>query len=199
MPEEKLPLVHEHLPMKLGAEFFTAFYRLLKGTTFYDRNSVVMGRLTEECLQVVNGIIQWEGHLLLKIVGDHFFFNNIQIIASADKYLIFKALWRRMRKWRIGGIEFSEAVTGEHLKDLAYLLTGLKEDDENNYLSVEKQLEQRNIESIEVGKLGLSEDEDRDGDSEGQKKYSREVYFRCIRFVREVVENIHQKELLPIR
>jgi putative nucleotidyltransferase with HDIG domain len=199
MPEEKPSLVHEHLSMKLGTEFITSFYRLFKGATRYDRKSVVMDRLTQECLQVVNGIIQWEGNLLLKIVRDHFLFNNTRIIASADKYLIFRNLWREMRKRRIGGVEFSEVVTGEHLNDLAYFLSGLEENNENNYLSVEKQLEQRNIESIEVGKWELSKDEDRDGDSESQKKYSKEVYFRCMGLVKEVVGSIHQQKPLPIR
>lgn len=199
MPDEKPTLVHEHLPVKLGTEFITTFYRLLKGTTLYDRKSVVIDRLTQECLQVVNGIIQWEGNLLLKIVRDHFFFNNTRIIASPDKYLIFKAFRQEMRKRRIGGMEFSEAVSGEHLEDLATLLSGLEENNESNYLSVKKQLENRNIESIEVGKLEFSKDEDIHLDSEGQKKYSKEVYFRSIGLVKEVVEGIHQQKPLPIR
>jgi putative nucleotidyltransferase with HDIG domain len=199
MPDEKPTLDHEHLPTKLGTEFISTFYRLLKGSTRYDRKSVVIDRLTQECLQVVNGIIQWEGNLLLKIVRGHFFFNNTRIIASPDKYLIFKAFWQEMRKRRIGGMEFSEAVSGEHLKDLAYLLSGLEENNESNYLSVKKQLEQRNIESIEVGKLEFFKDEDIHVDSEGQKKYSKEVYFRSIGLVKEVVESIHQQKPFPIR
>jgi len=199
MPDEKPTLDHEHLPSKLGTEFITTFYRLLKGTTLYDRGSVVIDRLTQECLQVVNGIIQWEGNLLLRIVGGHFFFNKTRIIASPDKYLIFKAFWQEMRKRRIGGMEFSEAVSGEHLKDVAYLLSGLEENNESNYLSVKKQLEQRNIESIEVGKLEFFKDEDLSIDSEDQKKYSTEVYFRSIGLVKEVVESIYQQKPLPIR
>jgi putative nucleotidyltransferase with HDIG domain len=96
-------------------------------------------------------------------------------------------------------MEFSEAVTGEHLKDLAYLLSGLEENNESNYLSAKKELEQRKIESIEVGRLELSKDEDISVDSEGQKKYSKEVYFRSIGLVKEVVESIHQQKPLPIR
>ena len=96
-------------------------------------------------------------------------------------------------------MEFSEAVSGEHLKDLATLLSGLEENNESNYLSVKKQLENRNIESIEVGKLEFSKDEDIHLDSEGQKKYSKEVYFRSIGLVKEVVEGIHQQKPLPIR
>jgi len=199
MPDEKPTLVHERLPMKLGTEFITAFYRLFKGTTLYDRKSVVIDRLVQECLRVVNGIIQWEGNLLLRIVRDDFFFNNTRIIASPDKYLIFRAFWQEMRKRRIGGIEFSEAVSGEHLKALAYLLSSLEENNESNYLSVKKELEHQNIKSIAVGKLAFFEDEDTSIDPEDQKKYSKEVYFKSIGLVKEVVETIHREKPLPIR
>ncbi len=197
MPDEKPILVQGPLPMKSGTEFITAFYRLFRGAALYARESVVMNRLARECLQVVNGILQGEGTLLLTIDGDHFFFNHTRVIATADNYLLFKALGREMRKRRIGGIKFSGAADVEHLKDLIYLLSGLEENNEDNYLSVERQLEERKIEAIEVGKLELLENED--GNSEGEKKYSKEVYFRCMGFVREVAESIHQGTSVPIR
>ena len=199
MPDEKPSLDHEHLPTKLGTEFVTRFYRLLKGTTLYDRKNVIIDRLTRECLQVVNGIIRSEGNLFLRIVRDNFFLNNTRIIVRADKYPIFKSFWQEMRKWWIGEVEFSEEVNGEYLKELAYLLSGLEENNESNYLYVKKQLESRNIESIEVGKLEFFKDEDIYIDSEDQKKYSKEVYFRSIGLVKEVVESIHQQKAFNVR
>jgi HD-GYP domain-containing protein (c-di-GMP phosphodiesterase class II) len=104
-----------------------------------------------------------------------------------------------MRKRWIGEVEFSEEVRGEHLKDFVYLLSGLEENNENNYLYVKKQLEYRNIESIEVGKLEFYKDEEIYIDSEDQKKYSKEVYFKSIGLVKEVVEGINQQKALNIR
>jgi putative nucleotidyltransferase with HDIG domain len=199
MPEEKPTLDHEHLPTKLGTDFIAKFYRLLKGTTIYDRKNVIIDRLTQECLQVINSIIESEGHLFLKIVRDNFFFNNIRIIVKADKYAVFKAFWQEMRRRWIGEVEFSTEVGGEHLKDFIYLLSGLEENNESNYLYVEKQLEYRNIESIHVGKLEFFKDEDIYIDSEDQKKYSKEVYFKSIGLVKEVVESINQQKALNIR
>ncbi|MDP2856349.1 MAG: HD-GYP domain-containing protein [bacterium] len=199
MPEEKPTLDHEHLPTKLGTDFIAKFYRLLKGTTIYDRKNVIIDRLTQECLQVINSIIELEGHLFLKIVRDNFFFNNIRIIVKADKYAVFKAFWQEMRRRWIGEVEFSTKVGGEHLKDFIYLLSGLEENNESNYLYVEKQLEYRNIESIHVGKLEFFKDEDIYIDSEDQKKYSKEVYFKSIGLVKEVVESINQQKALNIR
>lgn len=199
MPEEKPTLDHEHLPTKLGTDFIAKFYRLLKGTTIYDRKNVIIDRLTQECLQVINSIIESEGHLFLKIVRDNFFFNNIRVIVKADKYAVFKAFGQEMRRRWIGEVEFSTEVGGEHLKDFIYLLLGLEENNESNYLYVKKQLEYRSIESIDVGKLEFFKDEDIYIDSEDQKKYSKEVYFKSIGLVKEVVESINQQKALNIR
>jgi len=199
MTEEKPILDHEHRPTKLGTEFITKFYRLLKGTAIYDRKNVNIDRLIQECVQTINNIVRSEGNLFLKIVRDNFFFNNVRIIVSADKFPIFKAFWQDMRKRWIGEVEFSEEVSGEHLRDFIYLLSGLEENNESNYLYIKKQLEYRNIESIDVGKLEFYKDEEIYVDSEDQKRYSKEVYFKTIGLVKEVVDGINQQKALNIR
>jgi putative nucleotidyltransferase with HDIG domain len=199
MPEEKATVDHEHLPTRLGTEFIARFSRLLKGTALYDRKNVIIDRLAQECLQVINSIVQSEGNLFIKIVRDNFFFNNVRIQVKADKYAMFKAFWQEMRKRWIGEVEFSTEVKSEHLKDLVYLLSGLEENNESNYLYVKKQLEYRDIDSIHVGKLEFFKDEDIYIDSEDQKKYSKEIYFKSIGLVKEVVDSINQQKALNIR
>ncbi len=199
MPEEKLTIDHENLPTKLGIEFVTKFYRLFKGAMIYDRRNVVIDRLTQECLQVIHDTLQAEGNLYFKIVRDNFFFNNIRVIVKADRYPIFKAFWQEMRRRRIGEIEFSAEMGPENLKDLIYLFTGLEENNESNYLYIQKQLECRNIESVHVDKLESFKDEDIYIDSEDQRRYSKGVYFKAIGLVKEVVESIHQQKALNIR
>src|SRR4030066_2264865 len=199
MVEEKLTVDHENLPTKLGIEFVTKFYRLFKGATIYDRKNVVIDHLTQECLQVIHDTLQSEDNLFLKIVRDNFFFNNIRIIVKADKYPIFKAFWQEMRRRRIVEMEFSAEMGPDNLKDFVYLLSGLEENNESNYLYIQKQLEYRNIESVHVDKLGSFKDEDIYIDSEDQKRYSKEVYFKTIGLVKEVVESISQQKALNIR
>jgi putative nucleotidyltransferase with HDIG domain len=104
-----------------------------------------------------------------------------------------------MKKRWIGEVEFSAEVGAEHLKDFIYLLSGLEENNESNYLYVKKQLEYRDIESIHVGKLEFFKDEEIYIDSEDQKKFSKEVYFKSISLVKEVIESINQQKALNIR
>jgi putative nucleotidyltransferase with HDIG domain len=199
MVEKKISFDHEHLPTTLGTEFITKFYRLLKETAIYDRNNVIIKRFAQECLQAINHIIQSEGHLFIKIVRDNFFFNNIRIQVKADKYPIFKGFLQEMRKRWIGELEFSDEVNEEQLKDFVYLLSGLEENNESNYLYVKKQLEYRDITIINVNKLEFFKDEEIYIDSEDQKRYSKEVYFKSINLVKEVVESIHQQKVLNVR
>ena len=83
MTPEKAPLVDRgHLPTEQGTEFISAFYRLLKGTTLYNRKNVAIDRLTQECLQSINPVVKSEGRLSLKIVRDSFFFNKAGTIVE---------------------------------------------------------------------------------------------------------------------
>jgi hypothetical protein len=190
---------HEDLPPTLGAEFVLRFQRLLKGATMYDPNNALIDRLTQEYLQVVNPFVGSEGRLLLKIIRDNFFFNNVRIPVKADKFSIFKAFSNEMEKRCIGEMEFTAQLTAEELKNFVYILSGLEEKNEGNYLSVQRQLQSRRIFSIQVGKLEFFKEEDLYIDSEKQKRYSKEIYFRAIDLVKEVADSVRNQKMVNIR
>jgi putative nucleotidyltransferase with HDIG domain len=188
-----------HLPTELGTEFVSAFYRLLRGTTLYNRKNLVIDRLTQECLQVINTVVKSEGRLSLKIVRDNFFFNNVMIQVKVDQYSILKGFLQEMRNRWIGELEFTEEIEGEKLKDFVYLLSALEENNESNYLYVMRQLEHKGIEDVNVGKLEVFKDEEIYVSSEDQKQYSKEVYFESISLVKDVVESVKHQKLLNVR
>jgi putative nucleotidyltransferase with HDIG domain len=195
----KIPIEDDNLPIKLADEFILRFYRLLKGCMLYDRKNVLIDRLTQECLQIVQTILNSEGNLFLKVVRDNFFFNNLRIQMKADKYPIFKALLQELRRRWVGEVEFVGEMTADKLKEFVFLLSSLEESNESNYLYLKKQLELRNIEGIDVGKLEFFKDEDIYTDSEDQKRYSKEVYFKTVNLVKEVVDNVKNQKVLNVR
>jgi len=188
-----------HLPTELGTEFVSAFYRLLRGTTLYNRKNLVIDRLTQECLQIINPVVKSEGRLSLKIVRDNFFFNNVMIQVKVDQYSILKGFLQEMRNRWIGELEFTEEIEGEKLKDFVYLLSALEENNESNYLYVMRQLEHKGLEGVNVGKLEVFKDEEVYVSSEDQKQYSKEVYFESISLVKDVVESVKHQKLLNVR
>ncbi len=195
----KAPIEDDNLPTKLADEFVMRFYRLLKGSMLYDRKNVLIDRLIQECLQIVQTILNSEGTLFLKVVRDNFFFNNLRLQVKADKYPIFKALLQELRRRWVGEIELVGEITADKLKEFVFLLSGLEENNESNYLYVKKQLELRNIVGIDVGKLEFFKDEDIYTDSEDLKRYSKEVYFKSVNLVKEVVDNVKNQKVLNVR
>ena len=188
-----------HLPTQQGTEFIVAFYRLFKGATLYNRKNFTIDRLAQECLQVINKLVNSEGHFSLKIVRDNFFFNNVRIQVNADQYTVLRGFLHEMRSRWIGELEFADEVNGEQLKDFVYLLCGLEENNESNYLYILKQLEYRGVEAIQVGKFESLKAEEIYIDSKHLKRESKEVYFRSIGLVKDVVEGVKNQNVLNVR
>jgi len=199
MMDSRAPGSQEHLPEMTGTEFIFRFYRLLKGATLYDRNNVTIERLTQEVLQTVNPFVQSQGQLYLKIVRDNFFFNNIRIPVKADRYSVFKIFSQEMGKRMLGELEISEELEAPKLKDFVFLLAKLDDSNESNYLYVNRQLESKGIHGLSVGKLEYVRDEDLLFDSEKQKRYSKQIYFKTVNLVKEVAEGIRTQKLINVR
>ena len=189
----------EKIPQALSSEIIIRFYRLLRAASLYSRNNVVIDRLTQECLQAFDSLMKSEGRLFVKVIRDNFFVNNLRVVVKADQYSIFRALAQEMTRRWIGEVEFSEEVKAETLKDFVFLLAKLEENNESNYLIIAKELESLRISSISVGKLEFFKDEDLYIDSQQQKRYSKEVYFKSINLVREVVDGIRHQKVLNVR
>jgi HD-GYP domain-containing protein (c-di-GMP phosphodiesterase class II) len=200
LKEEKISSDFDHLPTQMGTEFIIRLYRLLRGATIYDRKNFLIERLTQDCLQMIRDVLKSERDLLLvKIVRDNFYFNNVRIQVKADKYAILRAFLQEMRKRCIGELEFTGVIGSEQLKDFIYLLIGLEENVESNYLYVKKQLEARGLKALNVGKLEFFKDEEIYIDSEDRKRYSKEIYFKSINLVKEVMEGVKNQKMLNVR
>ena len=188
-----------HLSSQRGTEFIVTFYQLLKGATLYHRKNILIDRLTQECLQVINKFVNSEGTLSLRIVRDNFFFNHIRIQVKADQYSALRGFLHEMRNRWIGELEFKDEVNEEQLKDFVYFLSDVEENNEDNYLSILKQLEYRGISTIQVGKFERIKDEEIPLDFEQRKQKPKEVYFRSIHLIKEVVEDVKNQRVLDVR
>jgi len=196
---EKYSSVDDDLSTKIKTEFIIRFYRLLKGAILYNPSNIIISQYTQECVKVINYIIESEGYLFLKIARDSLFLNNIKVRVRADSYPILKGLSREMRKRWIGEFRFNDRVKAEHLRDFIFLLARLEGKHESNYLYVKTQLEYRNVKYIDLGALELFKDEEIYFDSENKKRYSNHTYFNAIGLMKEIVESVKGQKVINIR
>jgi len=104
-----------------------------------------------------------------------------------------------MRTRWIGELEFTEETDADQLKDLAFLLSGLEENNESNFLYVQRQLDFRGLEGINVGKLESFKDEEIYSDSKQQRQASKNVYFKSISLAKELVDSVRNQKMLNVR
>ncbi|MCX8118244.1 MAG: HD-GYP domain-containing protein [Desulfobacterota bacterium] len=196
---EKIFTSQEDLPTQRATDFVVRFFRVLKGTAIYERNNLVMEQYLQDCLPLINSVIQSEGYLSFKIVRENCFFNHAKVQMKAHLYPIFREFMNTLRKRWIGEISFDGTVKKEELGDFAYLLSGLEEQNEGNYLYVRRQLQHWGFGHIHVEKLEWFRDEEIYIDSEDQKRRSREVYFKSVHLVKEVMEGIKNQRVVNLR
>lgn len=179
---------------KLVAGFIVGIYRVFKSATIYERNNELIQRLTQECCQAINSFIESESRLIFKILGEDFFFNQTRLQIPASIYPLIKSFAQEMKKRWIGKLEFSAEVGEETLREFIYLFVALKENDEGNFLLLQKQLEQRGILNISAGILEFPKEDSPKVDSEKQKRYAKEIYFKTINLVKELNEGVRSKK-----
>lgn len=187
------------LPEHEGLEIIIRLYRLLKGASLYERNNTLIERLTLDCLQALTPILQREGQLFLKLIRDGIFFNNMRIPIKADRYAIFKSFIQEISKKGIGSIEILKDISAEHLIEFVFLLAEADEHKENNYLYLNQLLAQRGIDEVRVNKIEFFKDDHLSMNAQNQREFAKEVYFKSLNLVREVVEGIKTQKVINIR
>lgn len=187
------------LPEQEGLEIILKLYRLLKGANLYERNNTLIERLTLDCLQTLTPILQKEGQLFLKLVRDGIFFNNMRIPIKADRYAIFKSFIQEISKKGIGAIEILKEISAEHLVEFVFSLAETDEHNENNYLFLNQQLAQRGIDEVRVDKIEFFKEDYLPAAAKSHKEFAKEVYFKSLNLVKEVVEGIKTQKVINIR
>ncbi len=186
---------------KLGSTLVTKFHVLMRISQIYDSKNVALSQFTQESLVAINTFIQREGALNLKIIGDDIFLNEQRLRYSVEGFNSFKYVVTQWKKRLIGEVRYKQALNEETLREFIYLLMSLEDGQEENAAQFNKKLTERQISSIEVGPLEVSEMEE--GTYSLQKEDSREVgkkvFFETIGTFKEVVTHIKGKQHADVR
>src|SRR4030043_1361582 len=167
---------------KLGNSLITQFHVLMRITQIYDSKNVALNQFVTEFLDTINTLINREGVLSLKIVKNDFFLNDQPLRYSVEGFTSFKYLLTQWKKRLIGEIIFKEPLDERVLKEFIYALMSLEENQEENATLFIEKLVNRDIHSIEVNPLEVSEEEGEEGSlrKENSEEIAKKVFFETI-------------------
>jgi HD-GYP domain-containing protein (c-di-GMP phosphodiesterase class II) len=186
---------------KLANSLVTKIHVLMRISQIYDSKNVVLHQFIQEALETINALIQMEGIFSLKITKDDFFLNDQRLRYSVEGFTSFKYLLTQLKKRLIGEVVFKSRVDERMLREFIYALINLEEGKEENAAFFNEQLAAREVPSIQVNPLELSE-EDGEGltfEKEDPREIGKKVFFETIGTIKEVITNIKGKQQSDIR
>ena len=186
---------------KLGNNLVTKFHVLMRISQIYDSKNVALHQFIQESLQSINALINREGTLSLKIVRDDLFLNDHRLRYSVEGFTSFKYLLTQWKKRLIGEIIFKDLLDERVLKEFIYALMSLEENQEENATLFIEKLVNRDIHSIEVKPLEVSEEEGEEVSlrKENSEEVAKKVFFETIGTIKEVITNIKGKQYAEVR
>ena len=186
---------------KLGNNLVTKFHVLMRISQIYDSKNVALHQFIQESLQSINALIQREGTLSLKIIRDDLFLNDHRLRYSVEGFTSFKYLLTQWKKRLIGEIIFKDLLDERVLKEFIYALMSLEENQEENATLFIEKLVNRDIHSIEVNPLEVTEEEGEEFSlrKENPEEVAKKVFFETIGTIKEVITNIKGKQYAEVR
>jgi HD-GYP domain-containing protein (c-di-GMP phosphodiesterase class II) len=188
---------------KLGNNLVTKFHVLMRISQIYDSKNVALHQFIQESLQSINALINREGTLSLKVGKDDLFLNDHRLRYSVEGFTSFKYLLTQWKKRLIGEIIFRNPLDDRVLKEFIYALMSLEENQAENATLFTERLVNRDIHSIKVNPLEVSDEEGEEGAiallKEDPQEVAKKVFFETIGTIKEVITHIKGKQYAEVR
>lgn len=182
-----------------GTHLLTKFHVLMRVSQIYDSKNVALHQFAQECLEAINTLIQKQGSLSIKILGEDIFLNDQRLKYSVEGFNSYKYLLVQWKKRRIGEVHFLEVIEENTLREFIYLLMALEEGKKENADHLNESLKRRQIFSIEVHPLEEIEEEGQLLKKEDPLEIGKKVFFESIGAIKEVFTQIKGKPSADVR
>ncbi len=184
---------------KQGNSLIIKFHVLTRNFQIYDSKNVALRQFVQECLQIINSLVDQEGSLSLKIVKDGFFLNGQRLRYSVEGFTSFKYLLTQWEKKLIGEIVFRGSIDERVLVAFISILINMEDGCGENAALFNEHLANQGISSIEVNPPEVFEEDDAPFRKVDHREVAKKVFFEMIGIVKEVITQIKGKQYADVR
>ena len=189
--------------IRLGKILVTQFFVLLKTAQNYNEGHAALAAPLANIVKVIEEIHRRNEEAALRISRGYLLLGELRLKADAAGFEAFKFLMTEMKKYMIGGISFTPAVTAEEIGKFIYIFRDIDPmPTPQTYSRFLERMRQRLISDIELEILGADEEGIEEFDASeltDNKVRSRKIYFQTIHAVTEVMDNAKMGQTLRLR
>src|SRR5512143_1858234 len=112
----------ESVLQPLGRALVTAFYAAAQALKLYPLENATVQKALDELHRIARRIVEREGALQLKLIGDLLFLNDARLRLDLSDYMAFSYMAGLLRKHNIGSVEVEQDVTRDNWAPFVALL-----------------------------------------------------------------------------
>jgi HD-GYP domain-containing protein (c-di-GMP phosphodiesterase class II) len=182
----------------LGRALVTAFYAAAQALKLYPLENATTQKSLEELFNIVRKLLDREGAVDLKLVGDFLFLNDARLRLDLSDYLAFSHVAGMLNKHGIGEIEFGAALTKE---DLAPLISLMLQDAPiaEPFVRFRDRLALSHAGNLRIEPSKGAEPEPELESEEAAKQAAKRTYFQSVQVAREVLTDTRLGKAVNLR
>jgi HD-GYP domain-containing protein (c-di-GMP phosphodiesterase class II) len=181
-----------------GREFLTAFYATLRALGLYPLENQTVQNALSELEQCSSKLLEQEGEIVFRPVGDFFFLNNERLKVDLGSYATFGAIARAIRRHGIGEIGVEN---GAGRADWVAFLTVLRATppDEDPYSAFLERLSRSAVRHIRTDSEKKSGDHDEVSDTDRSKEAAKRTFAKGVNVARELLTGVRMGKSVSLR
>jgi len=190
----------ETILQPLGRALITALYAASQSLKLYPIENTTVQNALDEVHRVCRRILDREGVIDLKLVGDFLFLNDARLRLDLSDYLAFSFVAGLFNKHGVGEIEFEPGLVREDLAPvLSLLLQDPPADAELAFTRFRDRLALSNAQNVRVEPTKGAEAEQESESDDQAKQVAKLAYFQSVQVAKEVLTDMRLGRAVNLR
>lgn len=201
MKQGNAPLIQsESILQPLGRALVTALYASFQSLRLYPLENTTVQNALEEMHRIARRIVDREGALELKLVGDFLFLNDARLRLDLSDYVAFSFVATSLHRHDVGSFELDAGITKA---DWAPFLTLLAQDpgpSEAPFQRFAERLGASNARHIRVNPIQPASEQDQpDHENDQGKESAKLAYFQSVNVAKDVLTDMRLGRAVNVR
>jgi HD-GYP domain-containing protein (c-di-GMP phosphodiesterase class II) len=193
-------LQSESVLQPLGRALVTALYASFQNLKLYPLENTTVQNALEEMNRIARRIIEREGLLELKLVGDFLFLNDARLRLDLSDYVAFSFVGAALHRHEVGSFEIEAGITKSDWAPFLTLLL-LQEPGlvDAPYARFVERLEASPARHIKLNPLSAGQDDMAELDDDQSKESAKQAYFQSVSVAKDVLTDMRLGRAVNVR
>jgi HD-GYP domain-containing protein (c-di-GMP phosphodiesterase class II) len=183
----------------LGRALVTKFYAAAQSLRIYPLENATVQKSLDELDRVARRLLEREGVLELRVVGDFLFLNDTRLRLHLSDYAAFSYVLVALSRHGIGRVEMGAGMARQDLAPFVSLLLQDGEGDDDAFQKFRMRLANTGVAHIDVEPLRGAEELEQPGHGDQAKDAAKLTYFQSVHVAKEVLTDVRLGRAVNLR